>query len=182
MINTCNPLNGICALLNCIETHLMRRDFMNPELTDPLLPADTHIQFVDAVDMKKTAYAHPVVAYKRGDIVIQRSGQGQLSNSGINDMASTIVLIVSTSIKSLTEALSFELGTVLWALDQPLKSENLYMQRVVVGEVKHDLENHCYESVVQISVGLGKPVWKSSTIDGIVREVRLRMSASNSTL
>lgn len=182
MSSNCNPLHGLCVLLNILETHLMRRDFMNPELAPPLLPEDTPIQLVDATDLRKTAYAHPIVAYKRGDIVIQRSNQGQLSNSGINDMYTSVSLVVSTAVKSLTEALSFELGSILWALDVPLKGNNLYMQRVVVGEVKHDPENHCYESIVNIEVSLGKPVWKSSTVEGIVREVRLQLSASNSTL
>ena len=181
-MGVCNPLNGICALLNALETHLLRRDFMNPELGPPLLPEDTPVQFIDACDLKKTSYAHPIVAYDIGDIVIQRSNQGQLSNSGINDMGTSVNIVVSTAVKSLTRALAFEIGSVLWALDRHLKSENLYMQRVVVGKTSHNPENHCFESVVQIGAGLGKPVWKSSTIEGIVREVRLKMSASNSTL
>lgn len=182
MSNTCNPLFGVCVVLNSLETHLLRRDFMNPELSDPLLPEDTPIQFIDLVDQKKISYAHPVVAYSLGDIVIQRSNQGQLSNSGISDMMTGMTLVVSTAVKSLTRALAFELGSVLWALDPMLKSVNVYMQRVVVGEVKHNLENHCFDSVVQITAGLGKPVWKTSTIEGIVREVRSKTSTSNSTL
>lgn len=171
-MNNCNPLNGICALLSAVETHLMRRDFMNPELCAPLLPEDTPVQFVDATDLKKIAYAHPVVSYEVGDIVIQRSNQGQLSNSGINDMMTTVNFTVSTAVKHLTQILAFELGSVLWALDRQFKPENLYLQRVVVGKTAQNVENHCYDSVIKVSAGLGKPVWKSSTVEGIVREVR----------
>lgn len=182
MSNLCNPTNGICMVLAALETHLIRRDFMNPELSDPLLPADTPIQFLDAVDLRKTPYANPIVAYKIGDIVIQRSAMGQLSNAGICDMHARLTVTVSTAVKSLTQALAFELGSVLWALDKPLKSTNAYLLRVIVGGTEHNPENHCYESVIQIEMGLGKPMWKTSTIEGIVREVELKMSASNSTL
>jgi hypothetical protein len=155
---------------------------MNPSLEPPLLPDDTPIQFVDAVELKKTAYAHPIVAYKLGSIVIQRANQGQLSNSGITDMGSELTITVSTAVKSLTSALAFEIGSVLWALDIPLRTANVYMQRVVVGEVNKNPENHCYDSIVQANFGLGKPMWKTSAIEGIVREVRLKMSASDNKL
>ena len=127
MLNKCNPLNGLCALLISVETHLMRRDFMNPEINDTLLTADTPIQFADATDLKKAAYAHPVVAYTVGDIIIQRSAQGQLSNSGINDMSVSLEFRVSTAVKALTQALAFEIGSVVWALDMPLKTESLFL-------------------------------------------------------
>ena len=158
----------------------MRRDFMNTELTGPLLPAETPIQFIDSVDMKKTPYAHPIVAYTIGDIIIQRSNQGQMSNSGINDMSVAVSLLVSSTVKSLTQALAFELGSFVWALDIPLKSESLFLVRTAVGGTVLNPENHCYEATVQINAGLGRPMWKSETVEGIVREVRLRMSASNS--
>jgi hypothetical protein len=178
MLNKCDPLNGLCALLYAVETHLMRRDFMNPKLCDPLLPEDTPLQFIDSVDLRKTVYAHPIVAYNVGDIVIQRSDQARISGVNINDMSVGINFIVSTAVKTLTQALAFEIGSVLWALEKPLRSENLFMLRAVVGTVNANPENHCYESMVQVSAGLGKPMWKSETVEGIVREVRLRMSAS----
>lgn len=182
MLNKCNPLNGLCVLLNAVETHLMRRDFMNPEINETLLSEDTPIQFVDTVDLKKTVYAHPVIAYTVGNIIIQRSPQGQLSNSGINDMSVSVEFKVSSPIKSLTQALAFEIGSVVWALDMPLKEESLFLLRSTVGTTAPNPENNCFESAVSIQAGLGKPVWKSETVEGIVRDVRLRMSASIDTL
>lgn len=169
----CHPLKQVCLLFNVVGTHLMRKQFMSPELVPPLITDTTNIRFVDARDDIKHIDADPVVAYSPGDVSIQRTNMGALSGSGITEVATNVLFRVSTASKALTQELAFEIAALCAAMSKDLAAEQCYVIKSVATAGKKDTNSTFFVADTTVTLSLGYPIWKTQHLDSILREVRL---------
>lgn len=175
----CHPLHSVCLLLNAVQFHLNRREFMSPALTKMLLPDNTRIIYKSAASDKTREDALPIVAYKVGGLsLVPFFGEYSLGGEDGNttaEMNGEISFAVSTTNEALTSELALEIGTYCMSIYKELRNYDLVLNKVLIGEVQRGQAGY-FDAQVQLAVYLGKPTWNSSDNAGILREIGLKIA------
>ena len=172
----CHPLRPVCVLLNVLSAHLYRKNFISPNLSDPLVKADTVIRFLDAVPEQKQIAADPTVSYSVGPFTMQPTQHGAVTGEPLIDLRGVISMEVSTASKTLTQELAFELGAVCMAMRPLLKPEQCFILGSQVSGVKLDDKSTFFLATTSINISLGYPIWNTTELEGTLREIRLRVN------
>lgn len=175
----CHPLHSVCLLLNAVQFHLDRREFMSPALTKKLLPDNTRIVYKSAEADKTREDALPIVAYKVVEISLEPY-MSAYSLSGVDgdttaEMSGAIVFFVSTTSESLTSELALEVGSYVISIHKQLQEHDMFVQNVKIGDTKRGQSGY-FDAQVQVAANLGKPTWNSTDNAGILREIGLKIN------
>ena len=171
----CHPLKAVCVFLNAISSYLYRKDFMQPALSAPLITEDTQIRFLKAVLDDKPVTADPMVTYKVNGYEIGLTPYGRLNAPmyNPNTLAGAITFTVSTVSDIFTEALAFEIGTYSMAIRRLLEDDGMIINHATISEVGQDEKSVFFIATAKIGFSLSYPVWNTTELEGILREVRL---------
>lgn len=174
----CHPLKAICTYLNAVSAYLYRKNFMDVLLSPPLVTEDTQIRFLKAVYEDKHVTADPFVTYKVDGYTMGITPWGVMNAPMLNPntLSSSVTFTVSTVSDVFTEGLAFELGAFSMALKNELKDEQMYINRVDVSETKQDPKSTFYLASTKVGFSLGYPIWNTTDLEGILREVRLEVN------
>lgn len=172
----CHPLRPVCVLLNVLASHIYRKNFISPNLKDPLVKADTIIRFLDAVPEQKQITADPTVSYSVGPFSMQPTQHGAATGEPLIDLRGAINMEVSTSSKTLTQELAFELGAVCMAMRPLLRPEQCFVLGSNISPVKLDDKSTFFLATTSVNISLGYPVWNTTELEGTLREIRLRVN------
>lgn len=171
----CHPLRPVCVLLNLISAHLYRKNFMSPNLTEPLITDDTTIRFLDATQEQKQVSSDPTVAYTAGPFDLTATSHGAMSNKQLIQATGVVTLTTSTASKALTQELSFELGSLCMAMMPLLRGEQCIVLRTQISDVQLDPNSTFFLATTAVNISLGYPVWNVTELEGILREIRINV-------
>ena len=177
-VNNCHPLKSVCVLLNAVGNHLDRRSFMSPTLTEELLPHNVSIVYKSAAADETREDALPIVAYAVTAIQLKpyypRQHIGGAGGTAA-EMTGSIAFVVSTTNEALTSELAFELGAYCMSIHKEMQSFDMHLGEVTIGGVQRGKAGY-FEATVQLQAHLGKPVWKLTNEEGILREIGISLS------
>ena len=177
-VNKCHPLHSVCVLLNAIDDHLSRRDFMSPSLTEDLLPKSTRIVYKSAASDETREDALPIVAYEVGEISITPYMASHHIGGGggtATEMKGSVHFVVSTTNEALTAELAMEIGAYCMSLHKDLQEYGMNISGITISPVRRGQSNY-FESTVQLGANLGKPVWKHNSNSDILREIGISLN------
>lgn len=177
--NICHPLKSICLFLNAVAYHLDQHKFISSTLTEELLPKTTRIVYKSDAADKTRDDALPIVAYAVAQLRIvpffpSSSIQGT-SNGTAGDLLTTLRFTVSTTNEALTSELAFEIAQLCMTLHKTMQPYNFFIQGVEISETKRDNKGY-FEAVTSVNVNCGKPVWRHSNSEDIVREIGISLN------
>lgn len=174
----CHPLRPVCVLLNMIAAYLYRKNFMDELLRPPVIPENQEIRFLKAVYEDKLVTSDPFVTYKCDGYAIGSTPYGALNNldTPLSTLQSSLTLTVSTNSDILTEGLAFELGAYCTAIRNLMKQESLYINRADISETTQDAKSPFFIAKTKITFSLGYPIWNTTELEGILREVRIKVN------
>lgn len=169
----CDPMHGYCVLVAAIQTHLTRRDFINPNLTEELLPAARDIVFQDATTALPTESANPIVSFNRETLLFKAfKPHSQMHGSFMSTACS---ITISTYSDALTNELGYEVCYYASALIQELREEGAFVQDIQFSSISHDHAQHPNFYIGKVSIGLQLPIpiWKTTGLQDILRQVSI---------
>lgn len=176
---TCHPLRSVCVFLNAVGHHLSTRNFISPTLTDDLLPNDTRIVYKSGNENNTREDALPIVAYRVTGIQLQpfyaAYGAGGDAGNTSADMTGAIKFSISTTNEALTSELALEIGQFCMSMHKVLQKYEMFLNQVTVAGTTRTQSNY-YDASVDITAGLGKPVWNNSNTDSILREIGMQIA------
>lgn len=174
----CHPLRPVCVFLNMVSAYLYRKDFMNKLLAPPVIPENTEIRFLKAVYEDKLITSDPFVTYKCDGYSIGRTPYGILNAPAYNPskMNSSMTFTVSTNSDILTEGLAFEIGTYCDAIKEIMKPEGMWIGQIDITETTQDPKSPFFIAKTKVGFSLGLQVWNTTELEGILREVRIKVN------
>lgn len=169
----CDPMHGYCVLVSAIQTHLSRRDFINPNLTNELLPESREIVFQDATTALPAESANPIIAFNRETLLFKPFHPNSQVHGSFMSTACSVT--ISTYADALTNELGYEVCYYTSALIQELRSEGAFVQDIQFSSITHDHIQHPNFYIGKVSIGLQLPIpiWKTTGIQDILRQVSI---------
>lgn len=174
-LTICHPLRPMCVLLNMVSAHLYQKNFMSPNLCPPLLPEDTEIRFMDAVPEKKQITADPAVSYRVGDLVYSVTQHGAMTQGQLIELQGSVTFEVSTASEALTQELAFEVGSLCMAMRKTLQPEQCLIKGAQISTTKLDPRSTFFLATTSVGLSLGYPTLNVSQLEGMLREVRIKI-------
>ena len=156
----CHPLRPICVFLSVVGAYLYRKQFMNSLLAPPLVTEETQIRYkCDGFAMGKLPY-----------------GSMNIPSMTPSSLSSAITFTVSTVSDVFTEGLAFEIGAFSQAMKDFMSAEQMWINHADVSETTQDEKGTVYLATTKISFALAYPIWNTTELEGIFREVRLKVN------
>ena len=143
----CHPLHSVCVFINLIGAHLYSREFSSSTLTKYLLPDNVKIIYKNALDEHVREDALPIVAYQSAGLRFvpyhAAHSFGSATNSTAAELSGAIVFTISTTNRTLTEELAFELGA--FAISTHKDMQELNSHALIVPGKHHNIYSHFTE-------------------------------------
>lgn len=174
----CHPLRPICVFLNVVGAYLYRKQFMNSLLAPPLVTEETQIRYLKAVYEDKHVTSDPLVTYKCDGFTMGKLPYGSMNIPSMtpSSLSSAITFTVSTVSDVFTEGLAFEIGAFSQAMKDFMSAEQMWINHADVSETTQDEKGTVYLATTKISFALAYPIWNTTELEGIFREVRLKVN------
>lgn len=176
MNDICHPLHGMCIALNLAGAHLEGRNWISSTLDNTLLPPYVGIIYRDALDVEAREDSLPVVTYDTTGFTFNNPQViTRPLNGNMQQLSGGLKFTISTTNKALTRELAFELGALFSALRADLTNHNFYTSNITVSPTQKDEHNY-YVATTNIVASLGYPIWKTEYVNGILREISIRLA------